>query len=813
MPKSISKRTIVQDWRAAVLLWPLFAWAMSFGILPQVAGQEMSDEGQQRKAAHDYLFQDFVQERDATYRETGQGQGLKELTVREGSQVIHNGDELLLPPGAEKVAVFFRHLAFRGSSLDQIEKIFVLPFSPDKEPPRSQQVQDFYRVQMPSVPLSKNPFDRMKVQFFLKDPTTSCTVDTVIFIAQSPIAETFDSIPYCDLGSEFPRERVSIIVETDHELLIDGTSKLDRSRWFRMHETPGSVHQSFESWAADRNFFPGRGMLKFQPGLTTAWGKWEPLRERPDTPGAADLSFFETYDAGTRARNTIPQFKHIPYASCFNDWPDFMSVPLIGRGTPKVENFHNATELAAAYVHDQIKDGGSSATWWEVKNESTFQSEWAYHWREKEGIDGWGLLSDFHNQVADAVHEVSPSTRVGGPAAAYMQLHQKDFALFRDHARFIRETRGKLDFFSYHFYENAGTLGAHARRDKGYTNYLLGRYEATLDMLRAEMHNVDNVLPILITECGSLQNGRQASDNWLRVLAWNAFLTKTMQRPDQIDLFVPFVFLHMPWNPASGDAAFTPKVERQQHVTVDDFNATPVANFFELWRNFDGHRLPVTYTKDWLDVVAVHKNNEIFVAVTNMGGRQLLLDLSSSHRQYPDMSARQTRLNYQKGKLTFDSDKPVEINAVPVDVNETTVIRLIPKKKIQPTQGAHQNRHYARETAIKSTGEPIPFMITTTQDTHAAEAQLVIGVHRRDGITTPLKATINQSTVRMDAGDADEFTDFFAPLTAKVPVSALQTTNTITVTAQPGTTITSVQLITTSVPAALSTIKGQHQSL
>ncbi len=803
MPKSISKRTIFQDWRAAVLLWPLFAWAMSFGILPQVAGQEMSDEGQQRKAAHDYLFQDFVQERDATYRETGQGQGLKELTVREGSQVIHNGDELLLPPGAEKVAVFFRHLAFRGSSLDQIEKIFVLPFSPDKEPPRSQQVQDFYRVQMPSVPLSKNPFDRMKVQFFLKDPTTSCTVDTVIFIAQSPIAETFDSIPYCDLGSEFPRERVSIIVETDHELLIDGTSKLDRSRWFRMHETPGSVHQSFESWAADRNFFPGRGMLKFQPGLTTAWGKWEPLRERPDTPGAADLSFFETYDAGTRARNTIPQFKHIPYASCFNDWPDFMSVPLIGRGTPKVENFHNATELAAAYVHDQIKDGGSSATWWEVKNESTFQSEWAYHWREKEGIDGWGLLSDFHNQVADAVHEVSPSTRVGGPAAAYMQLHQKDFALFRDHARFIRETRGKLDFFSYHFYENAGTLGAHARRDKGYTNYLLGRYEATLDMLRAEMHNVDNVLPILITECGSLQNGRQASENWLRILAWNAFLTKTMQRPDQIDLFVPFVFLHMPWNPASGDAAFTPKVERQQHVTVDDFNATPVTNFFELWRNFDGHRLPVTYTKDWLDVVAVHKNNEIFVAVTNMGGRQLLLDLSSSHRQYPDMSARQTRLNYQKGKLTFDSDKPVEINAVPVDVNETTVIRLIPKKKIQPTQGAHQNRHYARETAIKSTGEPIPFTITTTQDTHAAEVQLVIGVHRRDGITTPLIATINQSTVRMDVGDAGEFTDFFAPLTAKVPVSALQTTNTITVTAQPETTITSVQLITTSVPTAL----------
>ena len=69
------------------------------------------------------------------------------------------------------------------------------------------------------------------------------------------------------------------------------------------------MHQSFEKWAAERNFLPGRGMLKFQPGLTTAWGNWEPLHERTDEPGAADLSFFETYDAGTRARNTIPEIQ------------------------------------------------------------------------------------------------------------------------------------------------------------------------------------------------------------------------------------------------------------------------------------------------------------------------------------------------------------------------------------------------------------------------------------------------------------------------------------------------------------------------
>ena len=798
MLKSTSNRTISLYWRAAVLLFqlllPSLAWSTSFGILPQAVGQEMSDEGLQRKAAHDFLFQDFSKDRDAIYRETGKGRGLKELTVLENSQIIHNGDELLLPLGAEDITVFFRHLAFRGSNLDAIEKIVVLPFSPDKAPPRSQQVKDFYRVQMPSIPLSGKPHDRMKIHFYLKDPTTTCTVDAVIFIAQSPILATFDSIPYRDLGSEFPRERVSIRIDTDHELRIGGTSDLQRHRWFRFHEAPGAVDQSFEKWAAQRNFLPGRNMLKFQPGLTTAWGDWKPLHERSDAPGAADLSFFETCDCGTRNRKAIIEFKDIAYASCFNDWPDFMSVPLIGRGTPKIEHFDDAAELAAAYVEDESKDGGYTAKWWEVKNESSFQSEWAYHWREKEGIDGWGLLSDFHNRVAEAVHGVSPSTRIGGPAAAYMQLHQKDFALFRDHARFIRETRGKLDFFSYHFYENAHMLGAYERRGQGYTNYLLGRYEATLDMLRAEMHKADNVLPVLITECGSLQNGRHASDNWLRLLAWNSFLTKTMQRPDQIELFVPFIFLHMPWNPSSGDAAFTPKEGHEKHVTTKDFDPTTVANYFELWRDFDGRRLPTTFERDWLDVVAVYKNNRISVAVTNTGGRQDSVDLSTIQQRFPNTSASQTRLNYNQGKVTFQPPHPVDLNAIPVDVNETTVIHLMTKKNIQPSGTLYLQRQYATQTAVKSEGTPLTFSVHAPEPERITSAKLVIGIHRTGGVTSPIEATINSTPVTVDTGNAGEFSDFFAPLTAKVLPSLLRNKNTVTVKVQPGSTVTSIHI-------------------
>ena len=480
-----------------------------------VPAQGLSKEGQNQKAIHDYLFQTFTNGRKTVYTGSGRDRGLKEVTILKETREIRHGDELLLPAGAERVAVLFRHFAFHGADLDRIKEVRVLPFSPDNAPPRSAHVKDFYRVQMPSLPLADEQFERMKVRFLMKKKDDTCRIDDLVFIAQKAIPPEFDSIPYRDLGSEFPRERVEVHIDTDHELSIGGTAELQRERWFRMHETPGTTDESFEKWAAQRGFLPGRGAFKFNPALTRGWGNQETLKQRSDKLGAADLTFFDRYDSGVRLRQSIPLFREKPFACCFNDWPEFMSVSLVGRGTPLVEHFDAAAELAAAYVADQREDAGYTATWWEVKNESSVQSEWAHHWKEKQGIDGWGLLADFHNRVADAVHARTPNVKVGGPSSAYMQLQVKDFTLYRNQARFIEETRGHLDFFSHHFYENALTLGAHERRGLGYSNYLLGRYEAILDMLHAHMHKVENVLPVLITECGSLQNGRQPSDNWV----------------------------------------------------------------------------------------------------------------------------------------------------------------------------------------------------------------------------------------------------------------------------------------------------------
>ena len=146
----------------------------------------------------------------------------------------------------------------------------------------------------------------------------------------------------------------------------------------------------------------------------------------------------------------------------------------------------------------------------------------------------------------------------------------------------------------------------------------------------------------------------------------------------------------------------------------------------------------------------------------------------------------------------FEPEHAIDVAAIPVDVNETTVIRILPAQPLVPAGKLRQERWYATDTAIASDGNPCLFNIKVKiENLDAIEsARLIIGLHRRGGVTEPLTVQMNGTPVTVDTGDADEFTEFFAPLDVTVPGSLLHNDNTIMITAQPGTTVTSVQLVT-----------------
>ncbi len=221
--------------------------------------QQISKEGQRKLAKHNFLFDEFLEGRATKYQGKGDAKALKELTIFEETHQINDGYTLNLPRGCERIAGLFRHFGFKGEDLDRIKEVHVAPFSPQQAPPRSVKVKDFYRVQMPSIPLSDKPFEPMTIIFYMKNRQATCRIDNLTFIAQKAIPPAFDDIPYRDLGSEFPRERVEVSIDTDNELVIGGTSELERDRWFRIHETPGIVDHSFEKYALERGFFRVEG--------------------------------------------------------------------------------------------------------------------------------------------------------------------------------------------------------------------------------------------------------------------------------------------------------------------------------------------------------------------------------------------------------------------------------------------------------------------------------------------------------------------------------------------------------------------------
>jgi hypothetical protein len=62
----------------------------------------------------------------------------------------------------------------------------------------------------------------------------------------------------------------------------------------------------------------------------------------------------------------------------------------------------------------------------------------------------------------------------------------------------------------------------------------------------------------------------------------------------------------------------------------------------------------------------------------------------------------------------------------------------------------------------------------------------------------PVTVEVNGKPITINTGDTNEFSEFFAPLDAKVPTSFLKAEKEISIKAQKGATITSVQLVTHS---------------
>ena len=739
--------------------------------------------------AHAYLFNEFAATHmpQFTGRKTDRfGRRLLRVKMKETSFRIDGDAELILPEGTQRVAPFCRYFELHGTNLHRLGKIRLLPAAPDSDLPISTKTPSVYRVKVPALPAPEGatPSYRLQVR-------GQAEIREIHMIPFNNLMETFDDIPFRNLGHELPPQKTKVTVDTSRELSIDGHIKLDRSRWFRYYGKPGTLPKELEDHATARGFLPGRQMIKFEPAFVKGYNPKDPkLTEDPNRPGHADPEFFGSKHKNTywaKAAKWYPE--DTKFAMCINDYPEFMSRKHTGRGTPLTNRFPAAAELVADFLKNQIKHSGRTATWWELKNEATIKAEWDYHFTK--GYDSWALMAEFHNTVADRVHREVPGVKVGGPASAWMQVQVKDFLVWNNLVRFMDLTKGHMDFYSHHFYEDMGTIGAHARRDRGYRNYLLGRMEAILDMFRAHMEGTDNVRPILLTELGSLNIGNSEADYWLRLRTYSAMLTRLFDRPHQIDLAVPFIFLACPWDPANGHAIFIPKDGKWYRNDLATYERTKCGWFLDLWRDFKGRRLPVSLNRRYLKAVAVHEGNTIRIALSNMSGRRQSVDLGPLRG-----TASQRRLYRLNGQIIYEDETNVSLNAVPVEVEETTIVTIRLDESLKTTGTIVREDYFASDTATKIDAQPkTGFRISVEAPQKTSSAILVVGLQRGGGLTKNVTVTFNGQEFVIPPDWAMGVTEVFEQAKIDIPASLIRRNNQVRIaSADQNLTITSLHL-------------------
>ncbi|WP_305768786.1 beta-agarase [Candidatus Epulonipiscium viviparus] len=635
--------------------------------------------------------------------------------------------------------------------------------------------------------------------------TGPLSVKSMRLFEQNGLSMKMDTTAWEVLGADLPvLDGITINVDATNRLSLEGITEFENDKFKRVYANPIAAPDGDKvarEYYVDKDFSPGRQIYKFAPALETGYSASDPkMTEDPNRPGYGTYDTFdEIFDSG--AQSKIATFdalygEDLQYVICFDEWPSwYVEGQNNGRGTPGVNNFDAAADLAAQYVskYDEYLDG-RGPTWIEVKNESSISNEWSHHNNPTPGY-GWDVLADFHNKTALAIKELSPDTFVGGSAAAWMALDNQNFKEAENHMKFMDDTAHALDFYSYHFYESKDLILNDTATNYG--GYLTGRLEADLDLLRNHMVNTNNIKPMVISETGTLHSGPTDPDYWIKLKNHNSYMIRYMNRANEFDMVVPFILPAMWWDKDAPEALWAYNKYGQLYTDAE-FGLTPMKYFFEMWDEYNGSLLPV-YTNDVNDNVFAHSaqdGNVIYIAINNMNPQQAKFDINLMLDDEQIDKIERTSMYLDLGKLHFIDNEPLDsLNDIFMHVEETSIIKVTLNESPNIDSTLTKTTYYG-DSMLQDTGSPANFVIHTP-NTNVDSSILRVSLGKMNGFNVPLQVSINNHNFAAhDMSYTNKPDRYFGYVDFIVPTAILQPQNNITVhVAQGGGKISTVALI------------------
>jgi len=458
---------------------------------------------------------------------------------------------------------------------------------------------------------------------------------------------------------------VEITIHPEQIRSINGVSKLERERYFALATNARFMERNLRSPERlqavignmevnlGRVLGPINDITKYSDGF---------IREDPARPGFVDLTLLREKLAQSRKEPSEALKKafgsnfHTAAHGQKDPFPDFMgkystedSLKNHHKYLPK--NIAAAAELSAEIFKHAYTDF-DRPRFYEPVNEP----HWSFY--------GDVHLANWHLETKKAVKELTPEVQVGGLCISVGYFYNNYFRAFGGLRQFMDNTKGEMDFYSFHAYDYFHQAEAGKNRSRVTSGLPL---EGVLDLVNAHaMNSLGREIDIVVSEHGGycLQGDKPASaydGEWLatkvleekkitlsesfedelkrrsipQFLHLSSIIANTlafMDHPHSVQKAVPFILDNTEnWDTKYYASLFTPEDYQQG----GDLKENYLGNFYRLFQGVSGERIIVDSPDPDLQVRSFRNGTSVSTIINNLSTKEHTLNLkgleSASH--------------------------------------------------------------------------------------------------------------------------------------------------------------------------------------
>ncbi|MFY0601568.1 MAG: Ig-like domain-containing protein [Cyclobacteriaceae bacterium] len=495
------------------------------------------------------------------------------------------------------------------------------------------------------------------------------------------------------------------------------------------------------------------------------------------------------------------------------------------------------------YVDDVSEDGQVMPEYWEVVNEPDFPLNTGQFM-----MSSWEDIFEYHNLVATGIKQRlgSRAPKIGGMTWGSHDLFGRDFiSRFQDesyvdgfygntpadeiakaYARsqvqsdylgqnfdwfqwdvmwkgFIDAAGANMDFYSVHFYDWPTYDASGGARRSG------GHVEATLEMLESyDIEKFGSRKPIIISEYGAVQNAwdnkpHDTRYDWENLKPFSAMMMQFLERPDYIELSMPFALTKAQFRDIDNNGDGIPEVVYHYKMLRDDdgdgnWEWSDFIKWYRLWDDVNGTRVDTKSSDPDIQVDCYVDGNDTYLILNNLEPVSKNINLNFFGNR-PNLQSVTSKHLYLSGirDIILDEDNLSSAPAtVQLGAEATMILKYTYSNNVSINETSVEKKFFGESVSNDQrvqiqNGDNTFFVngVTVPQNPSNAEAMLKVTVNLFDapddevGFLSIDKFTFNGVEVETPLdwrGGQQLRSRWFGTLEIPVPANLIQTNNTIT---------------------------------